>query len=68
VEDRKFGPKSETHPSVGQVCPVCKQPFKVGDYTTLFGAYPASPEDAEKKARGAAYIAEACEVHWDCAH
>lgn len=32
---RKFGPKSPTHPSLGEKCPACGLPFSAGDYTTL---------------------------------
>ena len=63
---RKFGPKRADHPSVGESCPVCHQPFKEGDYT---GLIPLGPGDEEAKSRakeGKSYNAKAVEVHWDC--
>ena len=64
---RKFGPKDVSHPSVGELCPLCDESFLAGEYTTLFETEPASPEDAEKKKAGRAYIAAAEEVHYNCA-
>lgn len=49
---RKFGPKTEDHPSVGKPCQACGNPFKAGDYTTLV-AVVVGPN------------AHAVEVHWD---
>lgn len=66
-EDRKFGPKSPDHPSIGMACRICRKPFKAGDFTTLAPGAPASVEDMEKKNRGDSYTASATEVHWDCA-
>lgn len=63
----RFGPKQEDHPSVGQVCPACKQPFKVGDYTTLIALGPGDDADSrERRNAGKPYNAVAVEVHWDC--
>lgn len=65
---RRFGPKSAGHPSVGEECPACRQPFEEGDYTTLIELGPGEDEEARKRAReGRAYIAVAIEVHWACA-
>lgn len=65
---RKFGPKSEDHPSVDEKCPACGKPFKKGDYTTLIALGPGESPEAQKAARdGLAYNAVAVEVHWLCA-
>ena len=64
---RKFGPKDASHPSCGEICSLCDEPFLVGEYTTLLETNPASPEDAEKKKAGRAYTAAAEEVHYNCA-
>lgn len=32
---RKFGPKKADHPSVGEECRACREPFAAGDFTTL---------------------------------
>lgn len=65
---RKFGPKTETHPSCGEKCPACGDVFKVGDFTTLVALGPGnSLEEQEKATQGRAYNAVAVEVHWACA-
>ena len=65
---RKFGPKLADHPSVGELCPACKQPFKEGDYTTLVTLGPGDDLEARIKARaGEPYNAIALEAHWGCA-
>lgn len=65
---RKFGPKSVDHPSVGDVCPACKIPFKKGDYTTLVALGPGDDPEAQTRAReGRPYNAVAIEVHYACA-
>lgn len=65
---RPFGPKTADHPSVGNECPACHQPFQAGDYTTLIALGPGDdPEQQAKAARGSAYNAVALEVHWACA-
>lgn len=65
---RKFGPKSSGHPSVGEKCPACHVPFKVGDFTTLVELGPGDdPEEQEKCRQGLAYTAVASEVHYACA-
>lgn len=67
-EIRKFGPKTEDHPSVGEDCPACKQKFKAGDFTTLIALGPGDdPEEQEKARTGRPYTAVAIEVHWTCA-
>ncbi len=68
TDNRKFGPKTATHPSVGKECPACQVPFKEGDYTTLIALGPGDNEEAQEKARsGGFYNAVAVEVHWACA-
>ncbi len=65
---RKFGPKRADHLSVGELCPACRKPFAVGDFTTLIALGPG--DDAESRERcqaGRPYNAVAIEVHWDCA-
>lgn len=51
---------------MGEVCPVCEEPFKAGDETTLVATTPASMEDAEKARQGKAYTSQAAVVHWIC--
>ncbi len=64
----KFGPKSETHPSVGEKCPACGNKFNVGDITTLIALGPGNDKESQEKAtQGRAYNAVAVEVHWSCA-
>lgn len=64
---RAFGPKAADHPSVGDVCPACNEPFKEGDYTTLVVLGPGhDPEEQQKAREGRAYNAVAAEVHWSC--
>ena len=60
---RKFGPKPKD--ALMMICPICEQQFKEGDYTTLVTKGPADEEEAEKKAQGRAYNAEAKEIHWE---
>jgi hypothetical protein len=65
---RKFGPKAEEHPSVGKECPACREPFLVGDYTTLIALGPGTDSEAQERAReGRPYNAIAMEIHWGCA-
>lgn len=65
---RRFGPKSDGHPSIGKECPACHNPFKAGDYTTLVAYGPGSdPEEQAKAKQGLPYNAIAAEIHWDCA-
>jgi len=64
---RKFGPKTADHPSIGELCPACKKPFKAGDYTTLVALGPGDSEESRKRAKeGRPYNAVAIEVHYDC--
>ena len=65
-EQRKYGPKNKSHPSIGKQCPVCLKPFEVGEYTTLDEGVPADKEEAAKKAAGRYYTAACQEIHWDC--
>jgi hypothetical protein len=65
---RKFGPKAAGHPSIGEPCPACKVPFKVGDYTALIPLGPGDdPEEQQKAREKKPYTAVAVEVHYDCA-
>lgn len=65
---RKFGPKEENHPSIGEQCPACYEPFNEGDYTCLVVLGPGNdPEEGEKAREGRVYNAVAMEVHWRCA-
>lgn len=59
TEQRRFGPKEATHPSVGQPCAKCKKPLAAGDYTTLL---PVKSTDISPNVT----IVEADEAHWDC--
>lgn len=68
VHGRQFGPKDESHPSVGIPCPACDHEFRAGDHTTLIPIGPgADPDDQEKCRSGRWYPAIAIEVHWACA-
>lgn len=65
--NRKYGPKTIDHPSVGEECPACKVPFIAGDYTTLIPLGPGADLEAQKRAQmKRPYNAIAVEVHWDC--
>lgn len=64
----KFGPKSANHPTIGELCKACNQPFKEGDYTTLIPLGPGNdPEEQQKAAEDKAYNAVAIEIHYSCA-
>ncbi len=64
---RKFEPKADNHPTIGQPCPACDQPFKSGEYTTLLMLGPGDDSEARERARaGRPYTAVAMEVHWAC--
>jgi hypothetical protein len=52
----KYGPKSDLSPSLGDMCPLCGEPFRPGDYTTILRVTKASKHGNTNK-----------EVHWDCA-
>lgn len=63
-----FGPKAVDHPSVGEECPACHQPFAAGDYTTLIALGPGGDLEERAQARaGGIYNAVALEVHYACA-
>lgn len=64
---RRFGPKDERHPSIGDPCPACGIQFDAGDFTTLVPLGPGDEEEAREKARkGRWYNAIALEVHYAC--
>lgn len=64
----QFGPKAPDHPSIGELCPACKIPFKIKDYTTLVSLGPGDNEEAQERCKeGLPYNAVAIEVHWKCA-
>jgi hypothetical protein len=68
MSDRRFGPKRADHPSVGEKCPACNEPFKAGDYTTIVALGPGDDPEARKRAAaGRSYNAVGIEVHWGCA-
>ena len=64
---RRFGPKTADHPSVGEKCLACHQPFAEGDYTTLVVLGPGDDEESrQRRDGGRVYNAVAAEIHWDC--
>lgn len=64
---RRFGPKSPDHPTVGQACPGCGEPFQAGDYTALVVIGPGDdPGERQRAADGRPYNAVAVEAHWQC--
>lgn len=68
MSGRRFGPKTADHPSVGEPCAACREPFVAGDYTTLIPLGPGkSPNARAAAAAGRSYNAVAVEVHWECA-
>lgn len=65
---RRFGPKTADHPSIGEECPACHQPFQADEYTTLVVLGPGDDAEArQRRDEGRPYNAVAVEVHWDCA-
>lgn len=65
---RAFGPKQLDHPTTGQACPACHEPFVVGDFTRLIPLGPGKDPEARERARaGRPYNAVAIEVHDECA-
>lgn len=65
---RRFGPKKADHPSIGEKCPACRQPFVEGDYTTLAILGPGDDDEARRRRdEGRPYNAVASELHYDCA-
>ena len=64
---RAFGPKTTIDHDAGRLCPACKEPFKIGDYTTLIGLGPGNDSEEQEKARlGKPYNAIALELHYAC--
>lgn len=60
--------KAPSSPSIGQRCPACGRPFKVGDHTTLVSLGPGRNRASQNFARaGQPYQSVASEVHWACA-
>ncbi len=67
MDHRKFGPTTADHPSVGNPCPACREPFSEGDYTTIVPLGPGNDPEAQERARaGRVYNAVAVEAHWSC--
>ena len=66
MNGRKFGPKTSDHPSVGETCIYCNEPFVAGDYTTLVPTEPADEEERQKMLEGRPHTSAAIEVHWNC--
>lgn len=65
---RIFGPKSTEHPSVGQPCLACAEPFATGDMTTLLALGPGADEESRERFReGRWFNAPAVELHAACA-
>lgn len=66
---RPFGPKAADHPSIGEKCPACHQPFRAGDMTTLVSIGPGdSEEERARRDAGHPYKSVAVEVHWECSN
>lgn len=64
---KRFGPKSKDHPSIGELCPICHQPFEEGDYTTLVSLGPGKDKDSRQRAKeGRPYNSIALEAHYEC--
>ncbi len=53
----------------GGYCAVCGRKFVVGDYTTPVSIGPDSEDDEQVRnyLLGEPYLAEAKEIHWNCA-
>ena len=67
-DHRKFGPKDQDDPSIGEICPACRVAFVEGDFTTLVALGPGSdPESRQRARQGRAYNAIALQVHYACA-
>lgn len=66
-QHRKFGPYPN-EPALREYdeCPVCREPFDTGDYTTLVPIGADSPEEQAKATAGRWFNALAVEVHWAC--
>ena len=64
---RKFGPKTKDHPSCNELCIICGNPMKEGEYTGLVAMGPGDDKESQERANaGRPYNAVAKEVHWDC--
>lgn len=65
---KKYGPKSKDHPSIGNICQACRKKFKEGDITTLISLGPGDDEEEMEKCRkGKFYNGVGIEVHYSCA-
>lgn len=64
----RFGPLSETHPGVGQTCPICGTELFAGQFPALIDPIPGSPEDEAKAEAGRAHNVQCDIAHEDCAH
>ncbi len=52
----KYGPKGPLSPTLGDLCPICGEELKVGDFTTLVRTTRTSKHGNRR-----------IEAHWDCA-
>lgn len=65
---KRYGPKDESHPTLGKLCAACNRPFEVGDYTAFITLGPGDDRGAQEKARmGLPYDGVVIEVHYACA-
>lgn len=63
----RFGPLKADHPGVGEICPGCKQPLKVGDIPELVAIGPGDdPEERQRAREGRPYNAVAIIAHHAC--
>lgn len=64
----KIGPKTLGHPTVGGICLLCQDAYRVNDYTTILPLGPGSdPESRTLCKAGQPYEGIGVEVHWMCA-
>lgn len=63
----RFPPLKAGHPLVDQCCPVCAEPFTVGERVTTFAVGPDTPDDAGRHNAGRWYSALAVVLHERCA-
>lgn len=64
----KIGPKPIGHPTVGGVCLLCQESYKVNDYTTLLPLGPGADQESRTLCKAdQPYEGIAVEVHWSCA-
>jgi len=64
---KKFGPKEPRHPTVGGLCLLCGETFRIADYTSILPLGPGSDEDAQELCRaGRPFHGIGMEVHWTC--